>query len=265
MASGKQSRRRRREAASSSPPPVRSKGRAQRRQASPKVLLGGGAALVIVIVAVVLAITLSGGSSSGGGTPITASTTATVQKVLGGVPQSANVLGSRTAPVTLVEYIDVQCPYCREFETQTMPTLIARYVRTGKLKVEARPIAFIGPDSVRGRAAVLAAARQNRMFDFMEYLYLVQGTENTGWLSDGLIKAIAAKIPGLDLKKLLADRTSSAVAAQSQKFDAEAQADNVTGTPTILVGKSGQTPQPVPMSTPTDLQAVVSAIAAALA
>ena len=69
----------------------------------------------------------------------------------------------------------------------------------GKVKIEARPIAFIGPDSERGRAAALAAAAQNRMFNFMEILYFNQGPENTGWLDDAMVKAAAASIPGLDV------------------------------------------------------------------
>ena len=87
-----------------------------------------------------------------------------------------------------------------------MPELIRRYVRTGKVKVEARPIAFIGPDSQRGRAAALAAAKQNRLFNFSQLLYFNQGTENTGWLNDAMIKAAAASIPGLDVPRLLSDR-----------------------------------------------------------
>lgn len=263
MASGKQSRRKRREAGASAPPPVRSKG--GRRQASPRALALGAGGVVIVVVAVVLAVVLSGGSSSKKpAAPVKATTTAAVKKLLVGIAQSGNVLGSPKAPVTLAEYVDLQCPFCQEFETQSMPTLIAQYVRAGKVKVEARPIAFIGPDSVRGREVVLAAARQNHMFDFMEYLYLLQGKENTGWLTDGLVASIAAAIPGLDAPKFQADRTGSAVKAQSQKLDTQAQADNVTGTPTILVGKSGQQLQPVALQTPTDTQSVIAAITAAL-
>jgi protein-disulfide isomerase len=90
-------------------------------------------------------------------------------------PQHANVLGSPTAPVTLVEYADLQCPYCRDFELQTTPPLVRRYVRTGELKIVFRPLAFIGADSVRGRNAVIAAGLQGKLFDTVQLLYANQG------------------------------------------------------------------------------------------
>ena len=43
-----------------------------------------------------------------------------------GIPQAGNVLGKTTAPATMVEYIDLQCPVCRAFETEVMPTIIDR-------------------------------------------------------------------------------------------------------------------------------------------
>jgi protein-disulfide isomerase len=79
----------------------------------------------------------------------------------------------------MVEYVDLQCPYCQQFETAAMPPLISRYVRTGKVKVEARTLAFIGPDSQRGRDAALAAADQNKLFNFIQLLYLNQGAPRT--------------------------------------------------------------------------------------
>lgn len=263
MASGTQSKRKR----AAAPPPVRSKG--SRRQASPRVLLAGAGVVAAIVVAVVLAVVLTGGGSSNASVPAQGSLTngvsgaAAVQKLLQGIPQHGNVLGSPTAPVTMIEYVDLQCPYCQQFETQSMTTLIPEYVRTGKVKVELRSLAFIGPDSVRGRDAAIAAGDQNKLFDLAQLLYANQGTENTGWLSDGTVTSTAASIPGLDVPKLLSDRNSSSVADRAAQFDSEATTAGVDSTPTILVGKTGSTPKTVDLASPTDTQAVATAIAAA--
>jgi protein-disulfide isomerase len=258
MPSGKQSRRRRQAAA----PPVRTKGAP--RQASPRVLFAAGAVLAAVVLAVVLGVVLTRGGSSGSAGTTKLDGAADVTRLLKGIPQHGNVLGKPSAPLTLVEYIDLQCPFCQQFETSAMPTIVRRYVRTGKLKVVARPIAFIGPDSRRGRDAALAAGRQNKLFDFTQLLYLKQGAENTGWLSDDVVKAAAASIPGLSVQELLDARGSSAVSDEAHALDAEASADAVHATPTILVSRSGTKPKVVQLASPTDAKSVERAVDAAL-
>jgi len=125
---------------------------ARRGRPSPKVLVA--ASLILVFVAAILAL----GAISHGKARKLAGVTA-VRTLLDGIPQQGNVLGRRTAPVTLVEYVDLQCPYCREFETTVLPAIVREYVQTGKLRIQMEPWAFIGPDSVRGQAAELAAAQ----------------------------------------------------------------------------------------------------------
>ena len=266
MPSGKQSKRQRR-AARTAPPPVRTKGR--QRRASPRVLLSATAVVVLAAIGLTLGIAFSGGSSKAA-VPVRGSLVNALpgardaQRLLQGIPQRGNVLGSRSAPVTLVEYVDLQCPFCQQFETQAMPALIGSYVRTGKVKIEARPIAFIGADSQRGRVAAIAAGEQNKLFNFAQILYLNQGSENTGWLNDQMVTFAAASIPGLDVSRLLADSNSDAVKAKAGAFDRQAVADNVRATPTILVGKSGGALRPVALTSPSDEQSVASAINAAL-
>jgi protein-disulfide isomerase len=239
MTSGKQSKRRRAEAKA---PPVRRKGE---RTASPRVLIAALGVLILAGVAVGLALAFSGGSSK---TPVPARgslggalpSAAAVESGLADIPQRGTVLGSARAPLTMVEYVDLQCPVCQAFVTQVAPDVVKRFVRTGKLKMEARPIAFIGPDSERGRLAALAAARQNKFFDFMDVLYFNQGAENTGWLDDNMITSIAASVPGLNVPAVLSQRKSSAVQNAASRYDAEAQADAVSGTPTLLIGRTGK-------------------------
>jgi protein-disulfide isomerase len=189
---------------------------------------------------------------------------ADVQRSLRGIPQDGSVLGSPDAPVTMVEYVDLQCPFCQQFETSVMPTLLTRYVREGKLKVDTRILAFIGPDSERGRAAALAAGAQNKLFNFTQLLYVNQGPENSGWLDDDMVRSAAASIPGLDVTQLLADRDSGTLSDEAAKVEAQATADNVQATPTIFVGRTGETLQMVALSSPTDEKSVTDAINAAL-
>jgi protein-disulfide isomerase len=269
--SGKKSKELRRTAART-PPPVQSKGGPRRRrQANPRVLAIAGGVAALVIVGIVLAVVLT----RGGGTSVSdvqsvgslenalpgASDVATQYK---GIPQHDMTLGSPNAPVTLVEYIDLQCPFCQQFETQVMPNIVEKYVRTGKVKVEARVLAFIGPDSGRGRNAMIAAADQNRAFNFAEILYYNQGTENTGWLSDSMVAQAAASVPGMQVHQLLDARNSDSVKSRAKEFDSQGIADKVSGTPTLFVGKSGTKGKLVGLTSATDEQSLVDAIEAAL-
>ncbi len=244
---------------------------ARRRQASPRVLIGAVVLLVAIGAGVGLAVGLSGGGSS---VPATVPSIGTldnalpfageVAKTLKGIPQQGNVLGRPSAPVTVVEYVDLQCPYCREFEANVFPDLVSKYVRTGKVKVVMRVLGFIGSDSLSGRNGALAASLQNHMFDFTQLLYFNQGAENTGWLNDEIQRSAAASIPGLDVNRFLADRSAADISSQAQRFDQLAKTDGVTSTPTVLVGKSDTTAQTVALTSPNDATTLFKAIDQAL-
>jgi protein-disulfide isomerase len=180
------------------------------------------------------------------------------------LPQRGLTLGSPSAPVMLVEYIDLQCPYCREFETEVMPQVVQQYVRTGKVRVVAQVLAFIGPDSGRGRDAMIAAGRQGKAFDFAQILYHNQGIENTGWLNDQMVAHSARGIPGLNPREVFATRTSEAVVQQAGRIDRQATAASVSETPTLFVGKTGGGVKQVQLTSPTDAPTLVRAIDAAL-
>jgi protein-disulfide isomerase len=269
MPSGKKSKQLRR--AASAPPPIQSKGGPRRRQANPKVLAIAGGLAAVAAVVIVLAVTLGGGSKASSnypaiGTLKNALPGATdVQTLFKGIPQNGLTLGDPKAPVTMVEYIDLQCPFCQQFETQVMPDIIAKYVRTGKVKVEARIVAFIGADSSRGRKAMIAAAAQNRAYNFSEILYYNQGTENTGWLSDAMVGQAVSSIPGIQVHTVLNLASSGSVSQQAKTFDAQMIVDKVSGTPTLFAGKSGTKGKQIPLRSPTDSQSVVTALDAAIA
>jgi protein-disulfide isomerase len=232
----------------------------------------GGAVVVLAAIGIALALALSGGKGANlSSYPVTGTLTnalpgaADVNTLLKGIPQHGMTLGSPTAPVTLVEYVDLQCPFCQQFETQVLPNIVQRYVRTGKVKIEARVLDFIGPDSSRGRKAMVAASLQNKAFNFAALLYDNQGTENTGWLSASMVGQAVSSIPGIKVHEVLTQQSSGSVATQASSYDALATADKVSATPTLFVGKSGAKGTVVPLKSPTDEQSLVTALNNALA
>jgi protein-disulfide isomerase len=278
MPSGKRSKQQRREGATAvkTPPPVRSKGVGGRpRQASPRALAIGGAVVALVVIGVVLAFAFSGNGKSSGipkGTPTVGTLSgalpgaAEIQALYKGIPQNGLTLGSSKAPVKMVMFIDLQCPVCQNYEVNYLPTIVSKYVRTGKVQLDVKPWAFIGNDSYRARLAMIAASFQNKGFDFAGVLYDNQQPENTGWVTDSMIAQIASSVPGLNVPQLFADRNSAQAKSIASSVDALATADNVQGTPTILVGKAGATPKDVaPAGSAPTLQQTENAINTALA
>jgi len=269
--SGKKSREQRRTAAVKTPPPVRSTG-ARGRQASPRALAIGGGIVAIVVVAIVLAVVLGGGGSSNGlpKNHVTVGSLANglpgasdVANEFKGIPQKGFTLGSPSAPLTLTEYIDLQCPICKEFETQVFPDILQRYVRTNKVKVVMKPWAFIGPDSFRAQKVALAAAKQNKAFNYSALLYINQGTENTGWATDQMLYNIAASVPGLKIDPLFTERDSPAVANEAKQVAADAKTQKVGGTPTLFLTKPPGTTVEVPMANGLDEATLVKYLNAA--
>lgn len=132
----------------------------------------------------------------------------------------------------------MQCPFCARAASAYVPEVVERFVRPGDASLTFRAMSFIGADSDRGALAVLAAGRQNRLWDLAGVLYLNQGEENDGWLSDDLI-ARAADAVGIDRGKLDADRGSSAVAEALAEDERIAGENGINSTPTFVVTGPG--------------------------
>jgi protein-disulfide isomerase len=183
--------------------------------------------------------------------------TATRVVDLTGIPQHGNVLGSPNAGVTLIEYADPQCPGCRAYTEDFFPTLVDAYVRPGKVDTEFRGFPFIGSDSVKGYRFLLAAARQNKLWDLQEAMYRNQGGENDGWVTDDLIRELASQIPGLDADKLFADAARTDIVQEAEGAEAKAQAAGILGTPTLLVEVDDEAPYTIQVGTIEQLRAAL--------
>lgn len=93
------------------------------------------------------------------------------------------VMGNASAPVTIVEFADFQCPFCEQFFSQTESQIINDYVKTGKAKYIFQNYSFLGPDSDTLAQAALCANEQGKFWDFHNFIYSHQGQENSGWAS----------------------------------------------------------------------------------
>jgi protein-disulfide isomerase len=110
------------------------------------------------------------------------------------------------------------------------------------VRAEFRGLRFLGADSDKALRFVIAAGLQDRLWELQEALYRHQGRENSGWVTDDLVRDLAGEIPGLDVDELFADKDSAEVTALIEEDEARAQADEVSGTPTVLVQVGDQKP-----------------------
>jgi len=205
-----------------------------------------GIVVAVVVVAVVVILIATGGGKSKT-PPVVGSSGATstqkkVAALLGGIPQSGNTLGSPTAPVTLQYFGDLECPICQKFTLGALPTVIQKWVRTGKLRIEYRSLetATREPETFKlQQVAAYAAGKQNKAWYFIETFYHEQGEEDTGYVTEKYIQGIASQVPGLNLATWSADRGDAALANQIVTDAQAANNNGFTGTPSFLIGHSG--------------------------
>ena len=163
-----------------------------------------------------------------------------------GIPQDGISLGRPDAPLTMVEFADLQCPFCREYSVGVLPEIVDRYVRSGELRLELHVLRFLGPDSATAARGAAAAARQDGLWDYADLFYERQGAENSGYVTDEFVRDVAA---GAGLKAEPFARAMAAPAAERMAMQAEKQAHHlgVQGTPSFFLGRTGGALAPVPV------------------
>jgi protein-disulfide isomerase len=200
--------------------------------------VGGTLAAAIVVVVAAVAISSAGGRTSlaTGGRLNGAAFSA---GVFAGIPQHGTVLGSLHAPVRLVEFADLQCPFCDEYSVRALPTLVRDYVRTGKVSMRFENLSFIGPGSVAAGRAAAAAAQQDRLWNFIDLLYLNQGEENSGYVTASYLRRLLDAVPGLNVPAAVRASAAPATAAALTRANAVATQDGINATPSFLIGRAG--------------------------
>jgi protein-disulfide isomerase len=186
-----------------------------------------------------------------------------ITALLVGIPQSANALGQPAAPVTLAYFADLQCPYCRDFSLEVLPPIVERWVRAGKLRIESHALQTATHEPkvfMAQQVAALAAGKQERAWHFLETFYAEQGEENSGYVTDAYLQGIASQITGLDLARWADDRRDPQLANEIDGDERAAENAGLTGTPSFLIGASGDTMSRFSPSDPTSFDTAIEGL-----
>ena len=88
-------------------------------------------------------------------------------------PLAGRVRGSATAPVTVYEMSDFQCPFCRTFAISTFPALDSAYVKTGKVRwvFINFPLTSVHPNAAAAAQTAVCSAQQNAFWPVHDLLF----------------------------------------------------------------------------------------------
>ncbi|MEJ0054069.1 MAG: thioredoxin domain-containing protein [bacterium] len=152
-------------------------------------------------------------------------------------------IGDANAPVTIAEWSDYQCPYCKQFEEQTLLQIIKDYVDAGKVKVVFKAYPFLGADS--DTADMYARSVWHlypaQYFAWRNAMFAAQDAEDDQGFGDAAsIDKMNATVAGLDAAKIAADVKANAPAYQAEidANKAEAAKLGISGTPAFIIGKT---------------------------
>ncbi len=146
----------------------------------------------------------------------------------------ANRLGSPDAKVTIFEFADYQCPFCKRYHDSIGPDLLKQYVDTGKVDFVYKHSAFLGQESVWAAQAAECAADQGKFWEYHDLLFSKQNGENVGTFTKEKLIGYAKDL-GLDSTQfdpcLQNDLTLQRVISDTQ----EGRNVGVSGTPTFFI------------------------------
>lgn len=160
------------------------------------------------------------------------------------------VMGKSDAPVTVTYYGNWKCPYCADFSSGFLKTLVSDYVQPGDIQIEYRCLAyfdgqpFLGPDAPRAGRAGLAVWNLDpeKYWTFHEYIFKHQPPESQRWATTdalvGAMEAVGVSGVGQARKWLNGDKFQSAL----EKTADRASQLGISGTPHLVVDGSVVSP-----------------------
>lgn len=196
-----------------------------------------GLAGLLLAVAVLGVVMVAGANSSRDGR-----IDRTVGVLLAGIPQEGQTLGTSTAPVTLQLFAELEDYSSDGWFRTYLPAIIRQFVRTGRLRIEYRSFktnTISSETFVKQQAAALAAAEQDKLWNYAYTFYLEQGKERTPYATESYLDNIARQVPGLNIGEWYTDRNSDLRVEQVVEEDQQGRAEGIHVTPAYRIGRTG--------------------------
>ena len=153
------------------------------------------------------------------------------------------VLGSESAPITIVEFGDYQCEACYHWFHNTRDTLIDNYIETGKAKLVFVDLPFLGRDSITAAQASYCAEDQGKYWEYHTILYTFQEIEgyDSGWANRDRLNSFAFTLD-MNMDEFNDCMDSSKYKIRVKANYNEAVKNGVQSTPTfIIISSDGPT------------------------
>ena len=145
------------------------------------------------------------------------------------------ILGSVDAPITLVEFGDYQCSFCKRHFDQTHDLIVKNYVETNKVKIVFKDLIVTpGKDSMYAAHAAHCAKDQGMFWKYHYMLYNNWEGESTGWVTSDNLNKFAKNI-GLDINKFSKCMSEDKWMELINASQDDANTLNVTGTPSFFL------------------------------
>ncbi len=193
------------------------------------IIFGGIAAVVIIAIIASASVSQTGNEALNLDMGQTHGTVSTAM----GSP----ILGSDSAPITIIEFGDYQCEQCYKWYHNTKDSIVQNYIETGKANLIFVDLAILGRDSPKAAAATYCAEEQGKYWEYHHLLYTSQEEVNSGWANSERLKAFAFDLK-LDMELFNSCVDSGKFAKRVQFNTNEAKKQGATGTPTIIIVNS---------------------------
>ena len=144
------------------------------------------------------------------------------------------LLGSQTAPVTIIEMGDYQCEMCKRWYDESRPKIIENFIDTGKANMFFIDYPILGIDSALAAEATYCADDQGKYWDYHVTLYDYQGHMNSGWANAERLKSFAFNL-GLNMDEFEECLDSSKYDERVKLNWQKASAGGANSTPTFII------------------------------